>query len=183
VPVFNKYKNAVYYNDYLVGKILDALKNEANNTLVFISGDHGEAFFEKGYRGHNHGYCEEEVRVPLIVYVPWKRHRVYRKFTNHMDIVPTLLGVLNVKNEPSDYSNGYDLFKNYEKSFEPVFSWDTAGIVKRDITLRIPLSSHRLVRIKAYRTDDYSEITSRQIVKDNIKFLLEFQKEAGRFYK
>jgi len=52
---FNMYKNAILYDDWLTGKILRKLEEKGflKNTIVFISGDHGEEFFEHGFYGHN----------------------------------------------------------------------------------------------------------------------------------
>ena len=40
------------------------------NTLVILTGDHGEALYEHGYIGHNTQVYEESARVPLIIALP-----------------------------------------------------------------------------------------------------------------
>ena len=44
----NAHKNAIFYTDNLTGEILSFLKQigDLNNSVVFITGDHGEEFYE-----------------------------------------------------------------------------------------------------------------------------------------
>ncbi len=36
------------------------------STVVIITGDHGEEFYEHGYWGHTSAYSPEQVKVPLF---------------------------------------------------------------------------------------------------------------------
>lgn len=159
LPLFNKYKNSIYFDDYLTGKIISSLRTlkKLNNTVVIITADHGEAFFEKGYYGHNHSYSDEEIKVPLIFYIPGSKPKDLYHKTSHLDIVPTILNMLTVKNEVDDYSQGRDLFVNNGRRFITSFSWDSAAIIYDDLTVVVPLSSYGGF-IKVYRNNDWSNI-------------------------
>lgn len=183
LPVFNKYRNSVFYNDYLTGKILDALGERKDESIVLITGDYGEAFFEKGYRGHNHGYGEEEIKVPLVLRLPGKEGGVYEHVTSHMDVAPFIVKTLGVQNPPQDYSNGKDLMDAGGRNFAAAFSWDTAGMIMGDYTFRIPLSSYRIPKITVYENIDYSPAEEEGILKERISLLAEFQRESAKFYK
>jgi arylsulfatase A-like enzyme len=58
--------------DHEVGYLRDELESRGllDNTVVIVTGDHGEALFEHGHVGHNGQVFEESARVPLIVTLP-----------------------------------------------------------------------------------------------------------------
>lgn len=113
-PFFNLYRNCVAEVDSLIGLTLDKLqqKNLLQNTVVIITGDHGQEFNENhnNYWGHSSNYSEWQTRTPLIYYYPGCKpgKRDYR--TTHYDLSPTLLHqVVGVTNPPSDFSTGHYL--------------------------------------------------------------------------
>jgi hypothetical protein len=148
---------------------------------VLIMGDHGEAFFEKGYHGHNRAYSAEEVKVPLVFYLPGRAAGAVRSVTSHMDIAPTLMKLAGVKNAPADYSGGQDLFVRPDRSFVTAFSWDTSALIKDDHALVMPLEVYK--GGLQLHGPDYKEIPGNKALSPYIPCLLDFQKEAKRFYK
>jgi len=108
----NRYINAVHYLDSQLGEMVDYLRarKDMENTIVIITGDHGEEFMEKGRWGHNSQFSEEQLRVPLVVSFPGNAPAVFDYPTSHTDLVPTLLPMLGVKNPSGDYSTGENLF-------------------------------------------------------------------------
>ena len=183
LPLFNKYKNSIRFEDSLVGGILKFLERGGGlkDTAVLVMGDHGEAFFEKGYHGHNQAYSAEEVKVPLVFYLPGRAPGVVHAVTSHMDIAPTLMKLAGVKNPPPDYSNGKDLFDRSERPFVTSFSWDTSALMKDDYTLTMPLEVYK-GGLKL-RGPDYKEIPGNKALAPYIHCLADFQKEAKKFYK
>src|SRR5439155_1407290 len=73
--VYNRYRNAVHYADSLVGTMLDALVRRGllDDTIVLVTGDHGEEFNEHGYWGHNGAFTPDQVHVPLVLHLPRSR--------------------------------------------------------------------------------------------------------------
>ena len=110
--IVNRYHDAVHYVDGLVGQVLRSLVRNglADDTIVIVTGDHGEEFHEHGFWGHATGFTPEQVRVPLVLYVPGMPPRRYDDVTSHVDLPPTVLGLLGVRNPPSDYGVGRSLF-------------------------------------------------------------------------
>lgn len=112
---FNLYKNCVYHVDSLIGKVIDELsaKGLLENTIVLITGDHGQEFNEnkKNYWGHGSNYSDWQLQVPLVFYYPQiEGGKEYTHMTTHYDITPTLMQrFLGVTNPSGDYSMGYDL--------------------------------------------------------------------------
>jgi hypothetical protein len=183
LPLFNKYKNSILFEDSLVGKILKELERVGGlkDTAVLIMGDHGEAFFERGYHGHNRGYSPEEVRVPLVFYVPGRAAAVVDSPTSHMDIAPALMKLIGVKNPPADYSNGMDIFNRTARPFVSVFSWDTSALIKDGYSLVMPLEVYK-GGLQLF-DPDYKAAPGRKALIPFSPYLVDFQNEAKRFYK
>lgn len=181
--LFNKYKNSIRYEDSLIGDILGALEKSGalKDTAVIVTGDHGEPFFEKGYFGHNQHYSAEEVRVPLVFYLPGRAPAAVGDLTSHMDLVPTLLRLLGARNPAADYSSGTDLFARHPRPFVPVFSWDTSAIIKDGSALVMPLESYG-GGLKIY-DKDYKPVPVKQAFAAFSPYIMDFQREAKRFYK
>ncbi len=58
--------------DRTVGEILGYLRSEGfeNSTMVIVTSDHGEEFFEHGGTGHGFTFYEEMLRIPWILRFP-----------------------------------------------------------------------------------------------------------------
>lgn len=111
-PFWNLYRNCVWNDDRMIGRVLRALeeKQMLDNTVVIITGDHSQEFNEnhRGYWGHNGNFSKAQTQVPLIVRFPGDRPAVRHHRTTHYDIVPTLLTrVLGTTNPTEDYSAGH----------------------------------------------------------------------------
>lgn len=111
-PFLNLYNNCLAQVDSLAGRVLQKLEERQllDNTLVIVTGDHGQEFNEnhKNYWGHGSNYSPAQVRVPFLLYTPGKEPGIYRHRTTHYDLVPTLMAeVLGVSNPPSDYGMGH----------------------------------------------------------------------------
>jgi arylsulfatase A-like enzyme len=66
------YDGAVAYLDEQLGKLFDSLRREGvlDNTIVVITGDHGEEFGEHGLYSHGNSLYLPSVHVPLVVVWP-----------------------------------------------------------------------------------------------------------------
>ncbi|OCG07480.1 hypothetical protein A9G13_04375 [Gilliamella sp. wkB178] len=117
-PIFNRYKQSVYYDDYLLQNIYDELKTSGtlDNTIIIITGDHGQEMNDNklGFWGHNGNYTDAQTKVPFIIIGVKELEKLknnVNQLTSHEDVVPSLMKhCLNVKNDINDYSTGYDLF-------------------------------------------------------------------------
>ncbi len=77
------------------------------NTLVIITSDHGEEFWEHGRFGHNQIY-EEVLAIPLIVQVPGGPEGIRRADPAELvDVMPSILSLLQI--EPPAAAIGRDL--------------------------------------------------------------------------
>jgi membrane-anchored protein YejM (alkaline phosphatase superfamily) len=127
----NRYLNACRHLDRQIGRILAGIEEQGllDSTIVLVTGDHGQEFMEKGRWGHNSAFTEEQVRVPLVVWVPDTPPAETARMTSHLDMPATLLARLGVTNPPSDYSLGMDLLGTEERRFAVVCSWQTLACV------------------------------------------------------
>src|SRR5689334_9830021 len=86
--VRNRYKNALHYVDGVAGGMLDALEKSGalENTIVLITGDHGEEFAENGHWGHTSNFAPEQVAVPLLLRGPGIARGIETRPTSHVDV-------------------------------------------------------------------------------------------------
>ncbi len=112
--IHNRYINAAHHIDTEVGRLLSYLKqnNMMDNTILLFTGDHGEEFMEKGHWGHGHNqtFPEEQVHVPMILWMPGEKPREIDTRTSHAQIPQTLLEHLGVTTPPEMHSAAGDLF-------------------------------------------------------------------------
>jgi len=114
-PMLNDYRNAVHYVDGLIGDLLQRMRAAGmlENTIVVVTGDHGEEFNDNRDNTWMHGgnFAQYQTRVPLIVYEPGKAGRRVSTVTSEVDIAPTILQeALHCGWNTRDYSNGVNLF-------------------------------------------------------------------------
>jgi len=89
------YDGEIGFTDSYIGKLLDELRSLEvyEDSLIVLTADHGEEFFEHGGKSHSHNLYQESVAVPLIIKFPqgrWSGTRV-DKPASIVDIAPTIL--------------------------------------------------------------------------------------------
>jgi arylsulfatase A-like enzyme len=100
-PVFGgndkaRYDAEIWHADHQLGRLIDGLRQLGvwNQTLLLVTGDHGEAFGEHGDRWHGTNLFDPQLRPAALLRVPGvtgKRVSVGVTFT---DLAPTLARVL-----------------------------------------------------------------------------------------
>lgn len=152
----NRYLNAAHHLDTQIARILAGLVEAGNleDTIVIITGDHGEEFMEKGRRGHNSEFHDEQVHVPLVLWVPGDSPHRVDSLTSHVDIAPTLLPLLGVKNPPQDYSLGHDLRGGEDRDYVVIADWSRIAILDRDYKLTIPVGGSGILEKTQLTTHD-----------------------------
>ena len=68
----NSYDDCIAFLDEQLGQLLDELQSQGllDNTEVIITADHGEAFGDHGFYGHNYSVNLDEINVPLVILSP-----------------------------------------------------------------------------------------------------------------
>jgi arylsulfatase A-like enzyme len=87
-----------------IAKLLELLsENELlDNTLLVITSDHGEEFFEHGVFGHRQNLFDTTLRIPLIFWCPQlvKAGRIVDQQVRIIDIMPTILDLVEIPQSP-----------------------------------------------------------------------------------
>lgn len=184
-PLFNRYRNAVSFSDFATNKILNVLKERKlfDRTIVIITGDHGEEFFETGYYGHNTTFSPFQAQVPLILYVPGLRPGKVKQLTSHLDIVPTMLALMGIRTDSSLYSQGRSLLEDHEHPYVVVSGWDTFAMVDRMMTIVLSTESYN-AGMTEVRVGHYEEVEDpRAILKKRTAQLIEAARNLRKFLR
>jgi len=107
-----RYWQSISYTD----KFLSAMDVQiaslgiANDTILCVIGDHGEAFGEHGLLGHERIAFDEVLRIPFCLRLPLSIRQGVKitEPASSIDLTPTLLGLLGFDTESTDF-DGVDL--------------------------------------------------------------------------
>ena len=122
----SQYDGALVYTDAQIARLLDRLRAMGlyDNTLILITGDHGEAFGEHDLMEHATGFLyENQVHVPLFIKYPGQHTgRESDALTSEVDLMPTVLDVAGVL---SPGVQGRSLRSAERGASEPVYADDS----------------------------------------------------------
>lgn len=100
-PVFGqderaRYDAEIWHADHELGRLLQGLREQGvwDDTLLFVSGDHGESFGEHGDRWHGTSLFEPQVRPAALLRIPGVSGRRVDAAVTFSDIAPTVARVL-----------------------------------------------------------------------------------------
>jgi arylsulfatase A-like enzyme/tetratricopeptide (TPR) repeat protein len=90
------YDGEIAFADSQVGRLLDWIEQQGleDDTIVVITGDHGEGLGSHGEDEHGYYIYDYAVRVPLIMRVPGASGVRVAQQVRTVDIFPTLLGLV-----------------------------------------------------------------------------------------
>lgn len=98
------YDGEIRLVDDHIAKLRDKLDELGigGKTVIIVTSDHGDEFFEHGRKGHHRTLYDEIIRVPLIAYVPGAKplRSEITMETSTIDIMPTALGLVGVPVPP-----------------------------------------------------------------------------------
>lgn len=117
------YDGECHYTDEQLYRLIGTVRAQHPETIVVITSDHGEEFWEHGSIGHAKTVYQEVIHVPLIISVPGMAARVVEMPVETIDLLPTLAVLLGVTVEPS--WQGRDILAEPLEA-RPVFS-ETRG--------------------------------------------------------
>ena len=96
----NLYNAEIYKTDLFFREIVSYLKsnNLYDNTIIVITSDHGEEFWEHKETGHGWSLYQTQLKVPLIVKLPTEIHikKKFQEWVGVIDISPTILDILGI---------------------------------------------------------------------------------------
>jgi len=137
VPIRNKFKTSLHYADSLIGPVLKDLekRNLVENTVIIITGDHGQEFNEnrQNFWGHGSNFTKYQIQVPLVISWPGKKEQTFTHLSTHFDVPATLMNELFLsRNDPSDFTSGQSLFNKTERKWFVSGGFSKTAIVEKD---------------------------------------------------
>lgn len=178
-----RYDNACNHLDSQYGRIIDYLRQHAllDSTIVLITGDHGEEFMEKGHWGHARGYPEEQVLVPMVLWVPGRPPREVTRMTSHLDVPATLMPLLGVTNSPEDYSLGHDMLGGEGREYTILCDWNTLCYVDGQFKAVFPMSGYGWRDRKVTTKDDRPVSTPAAFYESHRERIVDLMKQLKLF--
>ena len=104
------YHSEVRYVDDRIGRYLEMLKDMGlyEDSLIIVTNDHGEEFWDHGSVDHGHTLYNEIVRAPLIIKLPSSSPRPVRQrvdaYVSTTSLLPTILELCGISYKPQDFS-------------------------------------------------------------------------------
>lgn len=146
----NTYKNCVLQTDRAAGLLLDSFRQREllDETVVLVTGDHGEEFGENGFWGHTSNFSPQQVEVPFFLKGPGVEPGVESRPTSHLDVSNSLLELLGA--DPAhrrEYSLGESLFAPLETRDRVVAGYAHLGIWTDSGIFGIPLRPGQPIEI------------------------------------
>lgn len=179
----NRYINSCNHLDSQFARVINYLRERdlLKNTVVILTGDHGEEFLENGRWGHNSMFHNQQVHTPLVVWVPGMNPAVYEHATSHIDWVPTLLPLMGVKNPASDYAQGKSLFDATARDYRVASDWSSIAVIDDTYKIRLPLTSSGALRSEVSDVTDKPIEDSRDVIAQSQKKLIDVMKSLSTF--
>ena len=99
VYVQDLYDAGIFAVDRQLRRLFRELEStgKLDETLVVITSDHGEEFFERGWTGHGYTLFDENLRVPLLFVHPSLPTRRVSEQVRLLDLAPTILDLLGLE--------------------------------------------------------------------------------------
>jgi arylsulfatase A-like enzyme/Flp pilus assembly protein TadD len=104
------YSGEVAYVDQELEKLLNLVENKGwtGQTLVILTGDHGESLGEHGEMTHSYFAYNSTIWIPLIIKAPKIKATRIKDYVSHVDIFPTVCDVLGIKKPSSLHGKSLD---------------------------------------------------------------------------
>ena len=135
-----KYDTAIFYDDLLIGRIIETLKKEnlLKDTIIFLFADHGISLGEHEVYFNNEGVYDVSFNIPLIIFgsgIPQNKN--VKALTQLEDLAPTVLDLIGIKYDSLSF-DGKSLFpllfgRDKEIRDSIIMEEQNAGIKRRAI--------------------------------------------------
>jgi arylsulfatase A-like enzyme len=111
------YDSEIGYVDSMIEEVFD-LFGWGEGSVVILTSDHGEEFYEHGELGHGHNLYSQTVHVPLLIYPsPSTAGRRIAVPVSTVDVLPTIREVAGL--QPAEADEGVSLIASAEEAEGP----------------------------------------------------------------
>ena len=167
----NLYDGEIAYVDQELGRLLDWLKERGlyEASMIIITSDHGEAFYEHEHWQHSDTLYEEMIRVPLLVKWPYSSARTsVETAVSHVDLFSTILEAAGLP--PTE--TGGTSFGRYRKGTSPAGSKPTVSEViwwaGDPVVKKVSLRSRELKYIATFEASADDDLTIDKMRKEEL---------------
>jgi uncharacterized protein len=184
-PLKNRYKNSLYFDDCLFGMIFSTLRQKdlLKNTIVIITGDHGEEFYEQGSFGHTSSFDDYQTKVVFVMHMPGMKKTEINVLTSHLDVVPTLMKELGYANPVSDYSQGVPLLDRAKHPYVFAAGWDRLCLIDENVKIVFGTETYRNL-FEVLKSNDYKPVPEpERILKQKKDRMLDVLTKMSEFYR
>jgi arylsulfatase A-like enzyme len=149
--IVNRYDEEILNSDQEeIAKIVNVLNSKKllDKTLIIITSDHGEQFYEHNQWRHSNTMFYDLIRVPLIMKLPGYEldNMIVNEVVELVDIVPTILDMWDVRKPP--YMEGKTLLPLIDKDeWTPKFAFSELNL-KGKSCLSLVKNNYHLIQIK-----------------------------------
>ncbi len=154
------YDAEIRFTDFHLGKILNVLRNLGvyDDTILVITADHGEEFFEHGWLSHRRTLFDESIHIPLIMRYPSEISAgvVVEQMVRTVDIAPTILSLAQIP-KPENFGTSSLKAPHAERDLTGLIqnrSWGEAPPVLSFGQLHTGLSSARSEKFKVIQRNN-----------------------------
>ncbi len=133
-----QYDNALHYVDEQMGRFIHMLKEQGiyDESIIIVTADHGEAFYENGYATHATSMYDAQIRSFLSIKLPQQKQGISRNdAVSSVDMIPMALEALGLPNHPA--FQGFQLLKRQRSDEEPIFAVGQS-VVRAEMVVQYP---------------------------------------------
>lgn len=182
--VSNRYRNALRFVDGVAADLLEELRasGELEDTLVVVTGDHGEEFQESGFWGHTSNFTPEQIDVPFFLLGHGVEPGVERRPTTHNDLAPTVLELMGA--DPAlrpRWCLGENLFDPPADRDVVVSGWEHVGVLSDDLIFRLRMGGRGSQDVSVFGEDWQPKNDAMRHIRERAASLQRASEECGRF--
>jgi arylsulfatase A-like enzyme len=152
-----------YTDEFLIKPLISELKRLRlyERTMIVLTSDHGEEFFEHGGWAHSLSLYNEEIKVPLIIKYPHSKHKGKRitQYRGLVDIMPTILEEVGLSSSGLglDGKSVSGVFDQKEKKQRAYMSFRGDSIVNGALPKRVAIirSPYKFILNEKYPAQAY----------------------------
>jgi len=182
--IFNRYRNALHFTDGVAASVIESLRDlgEFEDTLIVVTGDHGDEFQENGFWGHTSNFTPEQIDVPLFLLGGLIEPGVELRPTSHLDLAPTVLELLGADPDMRGrWCLGENLLHPPASREIVVSGWEHVGVVTPEVIFRMPMGSRSPTDISVYDRHWRPQNDADDRIEANEGLLLELSEQCNRF--
>ncbi len=143
------YDAEVAFTDKHIGRLLEAIEQApwGKRTAIILTSDHGESFGEHDMWRHGFEVWDVLVHVPLILYVPGVHPKHVSPRRSAVDLVPTILDLMRVKNPGrSEEALASGDFLSGNSLLADVYAKEGTPLAVRDVLIDMPAGPYNDAR-------------------------------------